>query len=243
MKWFQFLAVFFLAFVCINADETVQTTSEDELDVDFYGIDDPEGKEAAVDSEEPEVGMTTSTAMLSTRGPWSGRRGQHGRHHGRHHGGHSGRQHWGGRGNSSPETKLNYICNSLQSESNGDRLARMFEHKFARLSAEQRATLQQAMAARKAAMSTCCQMIGEERQQCADNMRNERYERVCNGEEALCIWTELKGDASKTAAMSATVARCCASTGEERNTCFTEARAQYFRGGSRRSRNSWGSQP
>jgi len=113
-------------------------------------------------------------------------------------------------------------------------MARKFERKFSRLSEEQRASIQQIMSGRKAAISTCCQMTGDERQQCAEEVRNARYERVCNGEEALCIWAEMKGDSRQSAAMSATVERCCASAGQERQTCFTEARSQYFRGGRRR---------
>jgi len=248
MKWLQFL-VLFLAIIFIHADDTAEVSS-DELDISFYGIEHtvehPEDDDAPLESEEtvetevePETELTTA---LPTRGPWTrgqGRRGH--RHHGRHHGGHSRRPHHsGGRGSMTPEAKLNYICNSL--ESGSDRMARMFQYKMARLTPEQRATAQQMMTARKEAMSECCQMAAEERQQCAENLRNQRYERVCNGEEALCMWAELKGDSSQTAAMSATVERCCASTGQERYTCFTEARSQHYRGGSsRRDRSSWGS--
>jgi len=232
MKWFQFLVVFFLAVVCIKCDETDEVTSSDELELNFYGLDDTDSSDTVVETEEQEVESTTTP--IPTSGPWGGRpgrRGQH-RHQGRHHGrhGHHGQTH-SGRGNWSPEAKLNHICNSLQAEStSGDRMARKFQRKFSRLNEEQRASLQQTMAARKAAISNCCQMTGEERQQCAEEVRTARYERVCNGEETLCIWAELMGDSTKTASMSATSDRCCASTGQDRLTCFTEARSQYFRG-------------
>jgi hypothetical protein len=245
MKWLHILAVVFLAAVCIRGDETIEVSSSDELEISFYGLDDSEGGETAVEAEEQEAEPTPEfTTAIPTGGPWTGRPGRRGHgHHRRHHGRHHGGQTWGGRGNSSPEAKLNYICNSLQSESSSDRMARKFQRKFSRLSEEQRASIQQIMSGRKAAISACCQMTGDERQQCAEEVRNARYERVCNGEEALCIWTELKGDSRQSAAMSAIVQRCCASAGQERQTCFTEARSQYFRGSHRRHYSRGDNQP
>jgi hypothetical protein len=85
------------------------------------------------------------------------------------------------------------------------------------------------LAPRKAAMEACCQLTGEERMSCVENIKRERYERVCNNEEPLCIWAALKMQRSGERSNSATEIkdRCCALQDQERYTCFTEARGNY----------------
>jgi hypothetical protein len=124
----------------------------------------------------------------------------------------------------SPEEKLNYVCSKL-AEPNNHWISR-FHYKMARLSEEQRARIQGLMSARKDAMSDCCELTDSaQRLQCSDNMREDRYERVCNGVESLCVWAELKGESSQSTEITD---RCCTSTGTERVSCFNDAKQQYL---------------
>jgi len=168
--------------------------------------------------------MIDATTLRPFRRSGSDRHGRHGhRRHGRHH----RRTHWSG--NWTSEEKLNYLCNKL-SNPNGDWMSK-FQHKFSRLSDEQKTRVREVMTARQSSTSSCCQLTStSERQQCVDNLRQQRYERVCSGQEPLCIFAEIMGASSQS---SATVDRCCALTGQERSTCFTEARSQSHRGSRR----------
>jgi len=230
MKLLTYIILFCIAVLCVNAYEP--TNSQDELDVDFYGLDaadsvDAPSEESETDEvENDEAAMIDATTLRPFRRPGShGRREQlyNERRHGRHH----RRTHWGG--NWTSEEKLNYLCNKLSNPS-GDWMSK-FQHKFSRMSDEQKTRMREMMTARQSSMSFCCQLTStNERQQCVDTLRQQRYDRVCNGQEPLCIFAEMKGTSSQS---TGTVDRCCALTGQERSTCFTEARSQSHRGSRR----------
>jgi len=246
MKLLRFIILICLAVTCVHADVIIDASSDDELDVGFYGIDVPDETDSpaepvsVTDAEEDEVQEDeepTTTPRPTRRGGSSWERGGRGRsnHHSRGHGRHHHRRgghHWGS--NWTSEQKLNFLCNRLESGSSSDWMERKFQHKFSGLTDEQKARVQEVMLARKADMAECCQLTDtEEREQCADNLREMRYERVCNGEEPLQMWAELQGQSSQS---SEVVDRCCALPGPDRATCFTEAKHLYFRGHNHRDR-------
>lgn len=245
MKLLQFFCLLFLAAVCINAQEE---SAQDEFDVSFYGFEDENENNAIQAPEGEEVVEEEESADTSTLPPtirWSSGRAGRPRHHGHHGIRHRHRRtHHRGVGNWTAEQKLNYVCSKLSSNSNSEWLAKI-HRKISRLNDEQKARVEQLMADRKTAISECCQKSSnEEKQQCAESLREARYERVCNGQEPLCIWAEIMGASSHTQTI---VDRCCVSTGVERSTCFTDARQEYMRGrrthdrtqDRRRERGSW----
>jgi len=65
--------------------------------------------------------------------------------------------------------------------------------KLRRVEPEMREKFQASLTARTTAMSACCQQNGTQGLQCAETVRNQRFTRVCNGEEPLNIWSMLKG--------------------------------------------------
>jgi len=235
MKLLTPIILFCIAVLCVNAYEPVDVNSQDVLDVDFYGLDAAESIDAPSEESETDEVENDEAAMIdaTTLRPFrrSGSEHRHGRHGHRHnerrHGRHQRRTHWGG--NWTSEEKLNHLCNKL-SNANEDWMSK-FQHMFARMSDEQKTRMREMMIARQSSMSLCCQLTSNnERQQCVDTLRQQRYDRVCNGQEPLCIFAEIMGTSSQS---TATVDRCCALTGQERSTCFTEARSQPHRGSRR----------
>jgi len=196
----------------------------DALDVSFYGLEEPERGTV----EETEENAEEEDEMTTVAGPrWGKHRGfgQRG-HQGRRHGGQRG----GGRvrGNWTTEQKVNHICRAMSSQASSGR-NRHHESKLKRLSPEAREQVNNLMAPRKAVMEACCQLTGSERLTCVDNIRNERYERVCNNEEPLCIWAVVFGQQSSDRQKASTEIkdRCCALQDQERYSCFSEARGNY----------------
>jgi hypothetical protein len=115
---------------------------------------------------------------------------------------------------------MNHVCQHIMSPEQGPK-GHHFAHKMSRMTPEAQAALTASLAERKAAMTTCCQLTGDERQTCVDNIRQARYDRVCNNEEPVNIWAmgmrKSSGQQSRCAAVKE---RCCALTGAERYTCF-----------------------
>jgi len=144
-----------------------------------------------------------------------GRRGHHGRGH-RGHRGHSS-------GNWTSEQKMDHICGALQGPG-VSRKERWMAAKLARLAPATRERFTALLAARKTEMLQCCNQTGSERILCVDTMNRQRYDRVCAGEEPMCIWSVIKGTEIRS---SDTVTSCCASTGEPRYDCFDAARRSY----------------
>jgi len=125
---------------------------------------------------------------------------------------------------------MNYVCSALQS--NPSTTAGWMSQKLARLSPENREALLAVLETRKTAMRACCLLEGAERTQCVDDMTAERYERVCNNEEPLCIWSSFRQGADQSpnavTTPSPTVTKCCEFEGTERVQCFNTERANKF---------------
>jgi hypothetical protein len=119
---------------------------------------------------------------------------------------------------------MDHICGAIQS-AEISRKERWMTSRLARLAPETRDRLTSLLAARKAEMVQCCQQTGSARVECGETMNRQRYDRVCNQEEPLCIWAAIKGTDTSS---SATVTTCCASTGQPRYDCFAAARRNYW---------------
>lgn len=221
------LAICLIAGLHATGDSLPDNVSDD-IDDGFFGMDEPGMDRVTVDDAEDDVDDdddVTTPAPRRGSGHRHRYRGHHGRQHGRHGGGRSG----------TAEQKIEHICSVIQSASSSRRM-RNFAAKLGRLSPEVREQINASLTARKEEMTRCCQLTGEERMQCVADMRKERYERVCNDEEPLCIWSIMKTQSSeRVSKASAIKERCCALQEQERVTCFTGARETYRQ--NRRSRN------
>jgi hypothetical protein len=187
---------------------------------------------SAPEGVEVEGGDTTpETPRERGRGGHGGRRGGH---HGRGYRGHRGRS----SGNWTSEQKMEHICRATQSAEVG-RKERWMAAKLARLEPAARERLTALLAARKTEMQQCCSLTGSARAQCGETMSQQRYDRVCAGEESLCVWAAIRGSTAPSSdtstAPSSDTSTCCASTGQPRYDCFAAARRSYGRRhGSRR---------
>jgi len=218
---FQLLCVaVFVAVVSVQADKpNSDRDSVDVLDKDFYGIEGSEDSDSDSGEEEDSDETTTPVPTRGRGRPSHRSRGGKGRFSHRE-------KTW--RKTMTPEEKMDYICQSIKSKSNFTQSKRM-SMKMRRMDPEVKQKFEAALAARTEAMSQCCILTGTEKTECADNIRSERYNRVCNGEEPLCIWSMLKGKDSSSQ-KSETVTKCCAFQGEERNSCFLTAKQASFSG-------------
>jgi hypothetical protein len=215
-----FVAVF-LAVLSVEADKpTGETDSIDFLDKDFYGIEGNDDTDSDSGEEEDSDETTTTLSPRGGRGRFAHRfRGGKGRHSQR-------AKSW--RKTMTPDEKLESICQSINSKSTIFQSKKM-SMKLRRVDPETKQKVEAYYSARTAAMSECCLLNGPEKMQCAENIRSERYTRVCNGEEPLCIWSLLKGREGLNQ-KSETVTKCCEVQGEERNSCFLAAKQKYFAG-------------
>jgi len=91
-----------------------------------------------------------------------------------------------------PEEKFQFICRAITMKTNFLQSKKM-SMKLRRVEPEMREKFQASLTARTTAMSACCQQNGTQGLQCAETVRNQRFTRVCNGEEPLNIWSMLKG--------------------------------------------------
>lgn len=210
---FLFVAVFAAVLIRAEVDKTSgQVESNDVLDQAFYGIDSLETDESDSNSGEEEDDETTTP--LPTRG--GGRHRFRGKNHRHNHRAKAWRK------TMTPEEKFEFICRAIKSKSNFFQ-SRKMSMKLRRLEPEAREKFQAAISARTTAMSECCLLNSTEGIQCAEIIKNQRYTRVCNGEEPLCIWSLLKGRANSNQ-HSETVSKCCELQDEARNTCFQESK-------------------
>lgn len=201
----------------------------DDLDVEFFGIDDSD--RGIVDDIEDDANADDDITTPASR-PGHGRRHRDRQHKGRHNG-RRGPNRW----NWTAEQKIGYICNATQSTVSNARIK--FTTKLNRLNSEVREQITSALAVRKEQMAACCQLAGAQRMQCAHNIRKQRYNRVCNNEEPLCIWSIMKKQSNERLAKStATKERCCALQDQERYTCFDAARESYRHNWRSRNRDS-----
>jgi hypothetical protein len=223
-----------LLFVCLVAGlhTTVIETSpsdsvSDDLDEGYFGLDDSE--RGPLDDTENDVDVDdepTTPASRRPNGP---------RHRQKHPNGRQRGWHRQARGNWTAEQKIGHICTAIQSTTPNAR-SRHLAAKMNRLSPEVREQITSTLAARKQEMTACCQLDAAERLGCVENIRTQRYERVCNNEEPLCIWSTIKKQSNERSTKLSTIKdRCCALQDQERTTCFTEVRKNYRH--PRRSRN------
>jgi len=185
------------------------------LEGSFYGIE--------ITQDEPEAESEVTTRS-SRRGGEGHRRHRHRGHHGHH----------GFRQNMTAAEKLEKICQTIQSTTPRSHARHMAE-KLNRLDPEMKQQITTILTNRKAEMQQCCQLATTEREECAANLQQERYERVCNGEEPMCIWAAMKG--ITTPSSDAVLQRCCALEGADRVSCFETARAAYKRSRFSKKRN------
>jgi len=208
------LATCLVAGLYATGEASSDDNGSDVLDKGYYGMEELPGVDDATIEDE-------ATTTVPRRG-----QGYKHRHHGS--GRNNQRRNRNNRGNWTSEQKIEHICNAIQSPSNLQ--SRHFEGKMSRLSPEIRATLTTHLAARKEEMTACCQLDVSEKLGCVDNMRKMRYQRICQNEEPMCIWSSIKGQsAERTAQATATKDRCCALQDEERNTCFADVKKNYMR--------------
>lgn len=221
-------------FVCLVAG--LQTTAigsspsdgvSDNLDEVYFGLD---GSDREPDDDtENEVDLDEETTTPVSR------RVNGLRHRQKHPNGRQRGWHRNARGNWTAEQKIGHICATIQSSMQSAR-SRKFAAKMNRLSPEVRKQINSTLAARKQEMTACCQLDATERLGCVESIRTQRYERVCNNEEPLCIWSTIKKQSNeRSAKLSAIKDKCCALQDQERSTCFTGVRESYRH--TRRSRN------
>lgn len=253
MKCLLLFGLFCFTTVSAAVFETEDVITPDELEGPLYGLDDtlPDLDLERIESEEDEEEPLTIPPQV----PWSrdrerygprrhhrhegghhrGRHGGSGHHRGRHeghHGRHHRRPHHSGERGSgwTEEEKLNHICSFINSPDHQSPLNLMMKFsRNSRLSPEISDRRREVMQTRKAAMRECCQQTGTDRMQCAENVRNQRNEMVCAGEEPFCPWPVFSSDSSNAADIEAAVDRCCASDGQDRITCFREERGNWCR--------------
>jgi len=203
----------FAGLYCSSVNK-VSNPETEVLETNFYGIEDPERVE---EPEEEVVTTTVSSRRSGGRGRWSNRkqkqRGEHS-HHDRT---------WNKRKNYTMEEKLEHVCQSLESHRSRSN-SRYVSEKVGRLEPSVREQIARVIANRKERMLECCGLVDAARMECATNFHKERYNRVCNNEEPLCIWVLMKGGASQT---TATVEKCCAFQDDERVSCFVTAKSSY----------------
>jgi len=191
-------------------EKEVKNEETEVLEASFYGLDETERE--ATEEE------TTTTAWRRGGGGRGGK-GSGRKHRGQpHH-----EKMWQGFKDMTPEQKLDKVCSELESPRSRGHAKHMAD-KMSRLEPEVRDQITTLIANRKTQMLECCKMEVTERVQCATDYHKERYNRVCNKKEPLCVWALLKGTTSQT---SATVDKCCALQGDERVDCFTAARPQF----------------
>jgi len=216
------LAVVLVSVVVISAGKSHgEGCQTDVLDQSFYGLD--AGEQDGVESdgiEENEVKSEDTTTPFSGRGRFRGPPRSRGK--GRHS--HKGKP-W--QKPMSPDEKFDFICRAIKTKTNNGPSRRMAT-KLQAMDPEVREQFQAALALRTAAMSECCVLTdGAQRSQCADNLRDRRYTRVCSGEEPLNIWSLLKGKGGSTQT-SETVTKCCELQDAERRSCFLESKQKPF---------------
>lgn len=217
---FQLLfVVVFVAVLSVEADKAkVEDESVDVLDQAFYGIETSDNAEESDSDSGEEEDTTTTTGPVRGRGRGS---------HGRGRGGRINHRVKAWRKTMTPDEKFEFVCRAIKSKSSSFRQRKM-AIKLRNVDPEVKQKFESALAARTTAMSECCLLgNGTEGIQCAQNIRTERYTRVCNGEEPLCIWSLLKGKGTSTH-QSETVTKCCKLQGEERSTCFMAAKPKHF---------------
>jgi len=197
---------------------------------------------AEEESPEPETEEVEEATPPDSPGA---RRNHRGRGSHARRGGHGGRRHHHhGRpnGNWTADQKMEFICRAIQSPEAG-RKARDIMGRLERLSANVRANVTSLLAARKAEMVACCAQTGDARTTCVETLREQRLDRICNGEEPLCLWSSIKRGRSSSSGSSSgpqisqpiasPISACCDQTGAERASCFATAR-----GAARRQKQS-----
>jgi hypothetical protein len=199
----------------------------------YLGLDNVAQEEAPEPETEEAEGATTPDSTGGRRGGQRGR-GSHGRRGHRHHHGRPS-------GNWTADQKMDFICRAIESpEARGK--ARDITSRLERLSADVRANLTSALAARKAEMVACCALAGDARTSCMETLREQRLDRICSGEEPLCIWSAIKQRSSTSSSSSSSssglqisqpiaspISACCDQTGAERASCFSTARRTAWR--------------
>jgi len=208
-----FVAVF-VTVLSAEADKDKSNGEVDSLDVldkDFYGIETSETDDSDSNSGEEDDREEETTTPGSSRG--RGRPSHRHRGKGRHN--HRAKT-W--RKSMTPEEKFEFICRAIKSKTNFMQ-SRKMSMKLRRIDPEIKEKFEASFAARTAAMSECCKLNGTEALQCAENIRSQRFTRVCNGEEPLNIWSLLKGKKNSNHHSEA-ISTCCELKDEERNACF-----------------------
>jgi len=89
-----------------------------------------------------------------------------------------------------------------------------------RMSEEMQREYSEIWYSRRMELSECCAVTDEERLECLDDMRIERYDRVCAGEEELKMKRYIKNKVENSTGLET---RCCELEDEERYDCFNNS--------------------